>query len=179
MLTGQREKDGVSGGRRLVHMGVSPWSSADNYNHSVSVLSYSVLCLSTASWLSHSPLISWFFSFFPPWIGCPLQDLHFSQTGTTRHHQVSYWCSYSFVSQPVRVRNNMWEKKPNSSLFLCSPHQILTSVFCVQHVVDTCYHVFCQTSVAECCLFRFMWKGSLLSKRCIFLIWLVRQDSDQ
>lgn len=24
--------------------------------------------------------------------------------------------------------------------------------FCVQHAVDTCYHVLCQTSVAECCV---------------------------
>lgn len=139
MLTGQREKDGVSGGRRLVHMGVSPWSSADNYNHSVSVLSYSILCLSTASWLSHSPLISWFFSFFPPWIGCPLQDLHFSQTGTTRHHQVSYWCSYSFVSQPVRVRNNMWEKKKFFSLSMFTSSNINKCVLraaCCWHLLS-------------------------------------------
>lgn len=133
-------------------------------------LLFNSLSLFPVSWLSCSPPTYFSYSWFLLWIGCPLLHLHFSLTGIAQHHQVSYWCSNlntqeemvrcwneSFFSQFIRLSMcalsniNKWDS------ILCST--------CCWHLLS---NLMSDISCRMMCLLGYMWKSSLLSKRCTF-----------
>lgn len=84
------ERKGQREGRRVFHMGMSTLSPSDNYNRTVSV-SVTLPSVSPAPWPSPPPPpVSYSSSSYPPWVCCPLQDVHLWRT--TWHQQVCYWC---------------------------------------------------------------------------------------
>jgi len=91
------------------------------------------------------------------WLSSPGSGFLIDQDHMSSSGELLILFRFVLSRQTCKWKAMMWDKlflRQFIRLSTCTPSNINNFRFrlCAQHAVDTCYHILCQTSVAECCV---------------------------